>query len=155
MHATYYIAGIPYSAELYHHGIKGQRWGVRRYTNPDGTLTEEGKRRYGTIENYRASQNLAAAKKEMRSARSNYMVRNDPLANGGNRLGTSEELIKKYQDSKAKLESAKQRAKTASERGRKVAMRKKIMDSPIGAVGTWLASSMARNIRKKYSNIRG
>ncbi len=32
--------------EIYHHGIKGQRWGVRRYQNPDGTLTEEGKRRY-------------------------------------------------------------------------------------------------------------
>lgn len=31
--------------ELYHHGIKGQRWGIRRYQNPDGTLTEEGKRR--------------------------------------------------------------------------------------------------------------
>lgn len=34
-----------YSDELYHHGIKGQRWGVRRYQNEDGTLTEEGKRR--------------------------------------------------------------------------------------------------------------
>ena len=32
--------------ELYHHGIKGQKWGIRRYQNPDGTLTEEGKERY-------------------------------------------------------------------------------------------------------------
>lgn len=32
--------------ELYHHGIKGQRWGVRRYQNEDGTLTDEGKERY-------------------------------------------------------------------------------------------------------------
>lgn len=31
--------------ELYHHGIRGQRWGIRRYQNKDGTLTEEGKRR--------------------------------------------------------------------------------------------------------------
>ena len=31
--------------ELYHHGIKGQRWGVRRYKNKDGTLTEVGMRR--------------------------------------------------------------------------------------------------------------
>ena len=31
---------------LQHHGIKGQKWGIRRYQNPDGTLTEEGKQRY-------------------------------------------------------------------------------------------------------------
>lgn len=32
---------------LIHHGIKGQKWGVRRYQNPDGTLTTAGKYRYG------------------------------------------------------------------------------------------------------------
>lgn len=31
---------------LMHHGIQGQKWGVRRYQNPDGTLTEEGKKKY-------------------------------------------------------------------------------------------------------------
>jgi len=33
---------------LYHHGIKGQKWGVRRYQNDDGTLTPEGRARYGS-----------------------------------------------------------------------------------------------------------
>lgn len=32
---------------LAHHGVKGQKWGVRRYQNADGTLTDAGKRRYG------------------------------------------------------------------------------------------------------------
>jgi hypothetical protein len=31
---------------LAHHGILGQKWGVRRYQNADGTLTTEGKKRY-------------------------------------------------------------------------------------------------------------
>lgn len=33
--------------ELYHHGIKGQRWGVRRFQNADGSLKAAGKKRYG------------------------------------------------------------------------------------------------------------
>ena len=36
--------------ELYHWGIKGMKWGVRRYQNSDGTYTEEGKRRYNKTE---------------------------------------------------------------------------------------------------------
>ena len=31
--------------ELYHYGIKGQKWGIRRYQNEDGTLTEAGRKR--------------------------------------------------------------------------------------------------------------
>lgn len=41
--------------ELYHHGIKGMHWGIRRYQNPDGTLTAKGKQRYGTVENFNAA----------------------------------------------------------------------------------------------------
>lgn len=38
--------------EIKHHGIKGQKWGVRRYQNEDGSLTAKGKQRYGTKENF-------------------------------------------------------------------------------------------------------
>lgn len=31
---------------IYHHGVKGQKWGVRRYQNEDGSLTPAGKKRY-------------------------------------------------------------------------------------------------------------
>lgn len=34
------------TSELYHWGIKGMKWGIRRYQNDDGSLTPAGKRRY-------------------------------------------------------------------------------------------------------------
>lgn len=34
-----------YKEELYHHGILGQKWGIRRFQNKDGSLTSEGKKR--------------------------------------------------------------------------------------------------------------
>lgn len=53
---------------LAHHGIKGQKWGIRRFQNDDGTLTEEGKARYGVDENGNMSEEgKALYKKEVSS----------------------------------------------------------------------------------------
>lgn len=32
--------------QLYHHGIRGMKWGIRRFQNKDGSLTKAGKKRY-------------------------------------------------------------------------------------------------------------
>lgn len=46
MNNIYIAGGCSYNNSIYHHGIKGMKWGERRYQNPDGTLTEEGIKRY-------------------------------------------------------------------------------------------------------------
>lgn len=46
---------------IYHHGVLGQKWGIRRYQNKDGSLTSAGKKRYAKLEAQSAK--LAAEKK--------------------------------------------------------------------------------------------
>lgn len=58
-----------YPNELYHYGVEGMRWGVRRYQNPDGSLTAAGRRRYAIDE---ARSNLRSAKRESKDARREY-----------------------------------------------------------------------------------
>lgn len=60
---NYYIV----SNELYHHGILGQKWGIRRYQNPDGSLTAEGKKRYYNSDNTLNEYGKKRIKKEIDS----------------------------------------------------------------------------------------
>ena len=54
--------------ELYHHGIKGMKWGVRRYQRPDGSYTPEGAKRYG---HRTASANAEVGKRQEEYRKSN------------------------------------------------------------------------------------
>lgn len=57
---------IYYGQELYHHGIFGQKWGVRRWQNEDGSLTPAGREHYGYYgksgDKFKASNGLTVGK---------------------------------------------------------------------------------------------
>ena len=60
-----YEYNMTYPNELYHYGVKGMKWGVRRYQNDDGSLTAAGKARQGYKD---AKKEVKAANKELRRA---------------------------------------------------------------------------------------
>lgn len=68
----------PYSDSLMHFGILGMKWGVRRYQNKDGSLTEEGKKRYSSLVtpegNYTEKAIKSGFPKKVEKGVANYMI---------------------------------------------------------------------------------
>lgn len=101
------------SQALSHHGIKGMKWGVRRFQNPDGSLTSAGKQRYleigkkdlsltkETKRDYNNMSNREFRKKYSLSKgayakRVERSITGDPFAEGRKRMRSTESGRKMY-----------------------------------------------------------
>lgn len=82
---------------LIHHGIKGQRWGVRRFQNEDGSLTSEGAKRYQT------------AKDEYQKSKKTYEQARKSVPS----FAVGVKGLDKYNSAKKKMESAELKMITA------------------------------------------
>lgn len=142
-----------YRNELYHHGIKGQKWGVRRYQNPDGSLTAAGRARYGA----NGSEYLKA-KERYKNAKIRFNNAANKASNTAN-LGKSK-YTKALEDTKTDFNRAKENyliAKnnmlidTGKKQGTKQELKPYTYDSIESANAT--DSKRTKKIYQKFSDI--
>ena len=97
--------GIHYDSVIEHHGIKGQKWGVRRYQNPDGTLTPLGRKKLGRME-----QRVNRLSDSIRRSKSRYMLLAKKKKNGT----ATEKELKEYEALSSSLRKTSSKLKKAS-----------------------------------------
>ena len=101
-----------YNNELYHHGIKGMKWGVRRYQNPDGSLTAAGKKRYGDKSPYEVKTADGDTFRVSRGSKRNYNTKQSKVTK------TWGEHYKEIDDNKIAAKKAKNQLTTEEKKAR-------------------------------------
>lgn len=104
--------------ELYHYGIIGQKWGVRRYQNPDGSLTDAGKKRYDKVA---SNQKRGEGHQKRAASMLNTNIKSLENSRKFNQKRADKEakiLEKKYTEKHAKKKFAREEMANAFERKR-------------------------------------
>lgn len=90
------------TSDLYHHGIPGQKWGVRRYQNKDGSLTPAGRKRAAKLEEQYKKVTGRNIKKELaRKPKTVSEMTNEELKSKATRLRLENDLSREEQTYKS------------------------------------------------------
>ena len=146
--------------ELYHHGIKGQRWGFRRWQNEDGSLTEAGRRHYD-VQDRRSDASVKVAKEQTKQAKiqakmyqkaqkaqqkADTKAQKVQAKEDRKNLKTQKQ-IEKYQAEKMKLELKQMKQEIAYQKG------KKFGENFLPAFASNLGSSFGRTVGEGLGQI--
>jgi len=115
-----YITNEWRSYELYHHGILGMKWGIRRFQNKDGSLTAAGRKRYN-VDISKAENDVSEAKREYSEALEKYKQNRTP-ENEKNLIRAAKNINYKKED----LATEKTKEKMNLEKGSKSKHRLKL-----------------------------
>lgn len=131
--------------ELYHYGILGMKWGVRRYQNKDGTLTNLGKKR--KQEDIHEDYARAHSKKSIKS------MSDAELRNRNNRLQMERQyqtLTKKARKGKKVVTALIATAGTITAVEAAYKTYKRIADMAIDKIGDWVLADLAKGLKKTF-----
>lgn len=146
---------------LAHHGIKGQRWGVRRYQNKDGSLTPLGEKRMDKLNARKTAEDLKDRKvaRKLTIQKAKQDRKQDELDRAAARKNEAAKA-------KAEVAAAKQKAKTTAddeeeelydvpdaraeaERQKRISTGKKILIGTVAVIGTVAAAYAFKKWREK------